>query len=185
MLALCCAAETEGPLGPVVLVGSGTFDLESRAEQRRRREALPPSVEVAAQVAALRARVRDDPDDAQAFAELGSLLSELELVDPLPHAADFEVLRFDRRGNQSAWGDMLRLQEEGVYPARFTRIRTRVTLIQGAQDTHPGQLIRASLAPALADLRYVELERCGHYPWLERQAREPFLRTLRAALSAG
>ena len=207
MLALCCAAEvarpsaaraaageeareaslrlTARPLGPVVLVGSGTFDLESRAEQRRRREALPPTPALAARIARLRARVAADPDDAGAFGELGSLLSELELVDPLPHAADFEVIRFDRRGNQSAWSDMLRLQEEGVYPARFARIRSKVTLIQGAQDTHPGRLIRASLESALPELDYVELERCGHYPWLERQAREPFLTALRAALSAG
>lgn len=183
MLALCCAAETERPLGPVVLVGSGTFDLESRAEQRRRREALPPTPEVAARVAQLRARVGADPDDEAAFGELGSLLSELELIDPLPHAADFEVIRFDRRGNQSAWSDMLRLQQEGVYPERFARVRSRVTLIQGAQDTHPGELIRASLSPVLPGVRYVELEQCGHYPWLERQAREPFLAALRSALS--
>ncbi len=50
-------------------------------------------------------------------------------------------------------------------------------------DPHPGPLIRASLEPHLPQLEYRELAECGHYPWIERSAREEFLATLRAWLS--
>ena len=37
-----------------------------------------------------------------------------------------------------------------------------VLMLHGAQDPHPGDLVRDSLAPHLGSLEYVELERCGH-----------------------
>jgi pimeloyl-ACP methyl ester carboxylesterase len=52
-------------------------------------------------------------------------------------------------------------------------------MLHGAHDPHPGAMIRTSLAPHLPQLEYVEWERCGHYPWHERHAREEFFATLR------
>ena len=57
-------------------------------------------------------------------------------------------------------------------------------MIHGAVDPHPGPMFRDSLLPVLPQLEYAELERCGHYPWRERYAREEFWRVLRAWLAA-
>jgi pimeloyl-ACP methyl ester carboxylesterase len=78
---------------------------------------------------------------------------------------------------------MLRLQAEGVYPAAFAAIRSPVLMLHGDADPHPGDMIRVSLAPYLPQLEYRRLERCGHYPWLERVAREEFRTTLHAWLA--
>jgi pimeloyl-ACP methyl ester carboxylesterase len=77
---------------------------------------------------------------------------------------------------------MVRLQEEGAYPAAFAAIETPVLMLHGAADPHPGRMIRESLAPHLPQLEYREWERCGHYPWLERAVRHEFLDVLRAWL---
>jgi pimeloyl-ACP methyl ester carboxylesterase len=69
---------------------------------------------------------------------------------------------------------MLRLQEEGVYPAAFAAIETPVLMLHGAADPHPGEMIRASLEPFLPQLEYHEWAPCGHYPWLERAVRDEF-----------
>lgn len=181
MLGLAFAAERLRPLANLILIGSGTFDLEARAELVRRRDARQEAPEVRDRIAEIRARLAsDDPLEAdRALGELGQAMTDLDLVDPLPAEADDEArVTFDRRGHESSWNDMLRLQGDGTYPARFARIEERVVMLHGEEDTHPGRLIHASLAPHVGRLEFVEFPRCGHYPWRERQAREPFLRRL-------
>jgi pimeloyl-ACP methyl ester carboxylesterase len=77
---------------------------------------------------------------------------------------------------------MVRLQEEGVYPAAFAAIRSPVLMLHGAVDPHPGGLIRESLERYLPQIEYREWEQCGHYPWLEREVREEFFLVLRGWL---
>ena len=74
---------------------------------------------------------------------------------------------------------MLRLQMQGVYPAAFGEIDLPVVMLHGAADPHPGKLIYESLKPHLPQLEYVEFADCGHYPWLERVAKEEFTAVLR------
>jgi pimeloyl-ACP methyl ester carboxylesterase len=81
---------------------------------------------------------------------------------------------FDVRAHEESWADMVRLQEEGVYPAAFAAIHSPVLMLHGAYDPHPGELIRAGLVPYLPQLEYREWERCGHKPWFEREVREEF-----------
>ena len=77
----------------------------------------------------------------------------------------------------------MRLQEESVYPAAFAAIDAPVLMLHGTVDPHPGRMIRASLEPHLPQLEYHEWERCGHYPWLEKAAREEFFAVLREWLT--
>jgi len=53
-----------------------------------------------------------------------------------------------------------------------------VLMLHGAVDPHPGQMIRANLEPHLPQLEYLEWQRCGHYPWLERAVRGEFFAVL-------
>lgn len=164
MLALAFAAEHPAQVRRLGLVGCGTFEPESRAELGRRLEARMDE--------AFRARLA-----AASFAERGALLAALESVDPIPEDAP---VRVDARGHRESWEDMLRLQAEGVYPAAFAAYGGPVRMIHGADDPHPGRMIRDTLRHVLPRLEYVELARCGHEPWRERAAREEFLEGLMA-----
>jgi pimeloyl-ACP methyl ester carboxylesterase len=75
------------------------------------------------------------------------------------------------------------LQAEKVYPSSFASIAVPVIMLHGADDPHPGRMIRASLAPVLPQLEYQEWKHCGHYPWRERAARDEFFTVLRKWLA--
>ena len=88
------------------------------------------------------------------------------------------------RADSETWQDVLRLQSEGVEPAAFAAIRAPVLMLHGDRDPHPGAATRDLLQRFMPHIDYVEFERCGHEPWRERHARDPFLRTLREWLTS-
>ena len=93
-------------------------------------------------------------------------------------AADVEdpVEHFDAKGHAETWDDMVRLQDSGVYPARFVSIRCPVLMLHGTYDPHPGPMIRDGLKPYIPHLEYREFDRCGHSPWIEEHARDALSR---------
>lgn len=176
MLALAHAAAHPERAARVVLIGCGTFDAAARAsfeaalatrlvglgtDLRRRFDQLPEMVA--------------DPDAR--LAALGDLLIAPYSVDPLVEHLEVEA---DALAHQQSWDDMVGLQREGVYPAAFSAITAPVLMLHGAEDPHPGTLIRDSLTPHIPQLAYQEWPGCGHYPWIERAAREPFVEHLAA-----
>jgi pimeloyl-ACP methyl ester carboxylesterase len=86
--------------------------------------------------------------------------------------------------HEETWADMARLQRDGIYPAAFAAIGAPVLMLHGNADPHPGRLISEDLRTYIPHLEYQELPKCGHSPWLERQARQAFFETLKAWLAA-
>jgi pimeloyl-ACP methyl ester carboxylesterase len=56
-------------------------------------------------------------------------------------------------------------------------------MIHGDADPHPGPETRDCLRRYLPQLEYVELKRCGHYPWLERSQLDEFFPLLKGWLA--
>lgn len=178
MLALADAAARPSRASALVLIGCGTFDPVARSRFAATvRERLGET---------LRARMRRleteiaDPDER--LGVKAELLLPHYSYDPI--TTDLENERVDALASRESWEDMLRLQEEGVYPAAFATITAPVLMLHGARDPHPGHMIRTSLEPYLPQLEYHEWEACGHYPWLEREVREDFYVRLRSWLSS-
>jgi len=171
MLALAYAAAHPSSTGPLVLVGCGTFDPVTRA----------------AMESTIAERMNDDmcarlkhADQLDPNARLKASVEATALIysyDPLtfPHEDD-EV---DARAHEETWDDMLRLQTEGIYPAAFAAIKVPVLMVHGTFDPHPGRLTMETLRPYLPQLEYCELERCGHYPWIERATADAFFSLVR------
>ncbi|RKE73782.1 pimeloyl-ACP methyl ester carboxylesterase [Pseudorhodoplanes sinuspersici] len=153
MLALAYAAAHPETIGPIALIGCGTFDVVARAK-------------LAATLEARLARGESLYD----FAPLETITQSID--DSLDKAAHLQT-----------WEDMIRLQHEGVYPAAFAVITSPVLMLHGSYDPHPGKMIRDSLMPHLSELEYREFDKCGHSPWIERFARDNFFVTLRTWLS--
>ncbi len=177
MLALAYAAAHPGRVASLVLIGCGTFDQPARARMQTNREARIDE--------RLRHRLErlaeDFPDPDQRLRAMGDLFLVLDSYDLA--TTDQELQRCDARANRETWGDMVRQQEQGVYPAAFTAIEVPVIMLHGTVDPHPGPMIRASLQPHLPQLEYREWERCGHYPWIERAAGDEFFVVLRSWLA--
>lgn len=98
------------------------------------------------------------------------------VLDPLP-PDPLDESTLDVRANRETWDDELRLQAEGRHPAAFASITAPVLMVHGADDPHPGRMIRDSLP--IPQLVYHELAGCSHYPWRERAARAPFATVVR------
>jgi pimeloyl-ACP methyl ester carboxylesterase len=173
MLALAYAAAHPDRAGPLVLVGCGTFDPAARARMQATVQARLDN-DMRERLARL---PEDVPDPDERLQVLGDLILPLYSYDLLTN--DQEVIACDARAHQETWEDMVRLQEEGVYPAAFTAITSRILMLHGAADPHPGRMIQARLKPHLPQLEYHEWERCGHSPWLERAVRDEFFAILR------
>ena len=173
MLALAFAADCPGAVGSLVLVACGTFDLAARARLDANRQSRMDDD--------LRGRLdrleREVPDPDERLARMGRMLLPAYSHDLLDDRLEFAGC--DAGAYRETWSDMLRLQAAGVYPAAFAAIDVPVLMLHGAEDPHPGALIRASLEPHLPQLEYREWTRCGHYPWLERAAGQEFFATLR------
>jgi pimeloyl-ACP methyl ester carboxylesterase len=171
MLALAYAAAHPRSVGPLILIGCGTFDLAARAELQRTISERMTDV--------IRAQLKDAEQldaDERLKASVEATIP-IYSYDPVtsPHKED-EV---DSRAHHETWDDMLRLQREGTYPAAFAAIKVPVLMVHGTFDPLPGRLIAKGLRPYLPHLDYRELERCGHYPWLEKAAADTFFSLIR------
>lgn len=177
MLALAYAAAHPGRASSLVLIGCGTFDPAARDRLRAIREERMDEP--------LRRRLErlseEFPDPDERLRAMGDLMLPLYSCEPV--ARGLEVESCDARAHHETWQDMLRLQEEGIYPAAFAAIDAPVLMLHGAVDPHPGRLIRTSLAPHLPQLEYHEWARCGHYPWLEKAVHDDFFAVLRRRLA--
>jgi pimeloyl-ACP methyl ester carboxylesterase len=175
MLALAYAATHPSSTGPLILVGCGTFDLVARAElqtviaQRMNDE--------------IRARLKcaDELDEDECLKASAEAMMPIYSYDlsASPHEGD----KVDARAHHETWDDMVRLQAEGTYPAAFAAIEVPILMIHGTFDPLPGRLIFAGLRPYLPQLEYRELERCGHYPWLETHTADSFFSLVRGWLA--
>jgi pimeloyl-ACP methyl ester carboxylesterase len=178
MLALAYAAEHPTVPAGLVLIGCGTFSGRARAELEARLEArLTPRDR------AILANLEQTEASAdRRLAAQGRLMTRVCGHD-IEDDPD-QIAEVDSEAHEQTWADMLRLQQDGVYPAAFAAIDVPVLMLHGAQDPHPGRLIRDDLQVFIPHLEYQELSQCGHSPWLERQAKRAFLECLNAWIAA-
>lgn len=176
-LSLLVASEHPELVRRVVLVGSGPLRSKYAREVRRRR------------------RARLGPDRWREFEEAERRLSDpksrpsasvLERLGRLTEAADSYALRprsstrvrLDAAAFRSVWAEAEAMRRSGALVRLIRRVRAPVTVVHGAEDSHPWEGVVEPLRGAGLKVRTVVLERCGHEPWRERFAREPFFATL-------
>ncbi|MBN1174311.1 MAG: alpha/beta hydrolase [Micromonosporaceae bacterium] len=203
MLGLSYAAAHPDRVSALALVGCGSYDRASRAVYRREmaRALAGEPARLMRELSERLAASAPGPECDRLFAELGRLVERAQSVDPLPEPEPEPEQRpepgpaleprpgpavaCDALGHAQTWEDALLRQADGREPAAFAAISCPVVMFHGRDDPHPGALIRESLQAHLPQLRYVEFPRCGHRPWLERSASQPFVRALRGWLDAG
>jgi pimeloyl-ACP methyl ester carboxylesterase len=175
MLALSFASTHPERVRGLALIGCGTYSAAGREHYHRKMdERLGDAGR--ARMADIGRRLEETSDRAERDRLLGAaadLASRAQSVDPV--STDWEFAAFDADGHDQTWRDTLRRQEDGREPATFRVIRVPVLMLHGSDDPHPGAITRDVLRAVLPQLEYVELERCGHIPWVERHARGRFL----------
>lgn len=115
----------------------------------------------------------------KAMARHGELLEKADTFAPLPAEKEPEPLPVSEEINRLVWAEAKKLRVSGELLKMGRKIKCPVIAIHGDYDPHPAEGVREPLSRVLKDFKFILLEKCGHYPWLEKFARDEFFRVLR------
>jgi pimeloyl-ACP methyl ester carboxylesterase len=173
MLAFIVTAMFPALVKKLILVGSGAFEEKyavsidiarlSRLTEKQRTEIFKISE-------ALENPATTDKD--RLMGKLGTLFFKADSFAPI--SFDSEVIEVQYEVNKNVWKQAKELRISGKLLEMGSKIECPVLAIHGDYDPHLPEGIEEPLKRVLKDFRFVLLPRCGHYPWLERNARGRF-----------
>jgi pimeloyl-ACP methyl ester carboxylesterase len=169
----------------LILVGSGPFEERYVAALREARlSRLSPEgrAELDTLVRSLSDLATEGKDAL--LARLGALTSQTEAYDPVQdESVEGDSIGLQGDIFQKVWNEAAEMRRSGRLLGLAGQIQCPVVAIHGDYDPHPAEGVRAPLAAALEDFRFILLRQCGHKPWIERQARTEFYALLNGELS--
>jgi pimeloyl-ACP methyl ester carboxylesterase len=161
----------------LVLVGSGVFEETSARNITQTRLDRLGEAERKEAVALMDALDGSATADKNAvFGRLGMLLTKADILNPL--TLDIEVLEPRYHVYAQVWKEAAAIRKSGALLTLGKQIRCPTVAIHGDYDAHPAEGVRKPLARVLKHFRFILLKNCGHMPWLEKEASEPFYRIL-------
>ncbi|MBI5868793.1 MAG: alpha/beta hydrolase [candidate division Zixibacteria bacterium] len=182
VLALFLAARRSELVGKLVLIGCAVFDKRSSARvEATRQERLDPKAR--RENESIRKRLETaGPADAQRLMDAwGAILFDADVFDPITR--DLEVIETQFELHRRVWQDFVCLRDNpGFLEREFSKIRVPTLVIHGEYDPHSMEGIRPLLTHCLPQVRFQILPQCGHYPWIERMAKDRFYAILREEL---
>jgi pimeloyl-ACP methyl ester carboxylesterase len=126
--------------------------------------------------------LNDTKDKGRIAETWGELSFHTDVYDPL--ITDLEVIEVQYELSRKVWSEFTMLRDKPDYlKGEFSKIDIPAVVIHGEYDPHPIDGIRPFLEGCIADIRFHILPRCGHYPWIERYAKEQFYSILEKELS--
>ena len=167
----------------LILVSSGPIDQKyasSVMKTRLRRLHGVDKKEAASLYHALGISASSDNNYCESLSRLSELISTADSFDLLPDEGD--KVRFDMDICRTVWNEASRLRSSGRLLEIVQHIKCPILAIHGDYDPHPANGVKHPLSRAVRDFRFVLLEKCGHYPWRERHARDTFYRILNAEI---
>jgi len=179
-LSVILAARYPKYVNKLILVSSGPFEekfaakiMETRLQRLRRGER--------SEAKALYEALFSSTLPSESLAKFGQLMRKADSYDPLldesqPSLANPEIYRL-------VWREAVKLRSSGRLLEFAGRIDCSVIAIHGDHDPHPAEGVRDPLSRVIRNFRFVLLRQCGHYPWLEKKARDAFYRIFRSEIA--
>jgi pimeloyl-ACP methyl ester carboxylesterase len=162
----------------LVLVGSGPFEQQYAVNiTGTRLTRLSEADRVSALYLIEALNEPDTEHKDKLMAEFGALFARADAYDLLPD--DHEALEVQYEAGQRIWQAAEALRRSGKLLEMGKQIACPVVAIHGDYDPHPAEGVERPLSRVLRDFRFTLLDKCGHTPWLERQARDRFYDILR------
>ena len=182
MLAFIFAAHFPGQVKKLLLVGSGPFE-ESYAENLMdvRLSRLQPGERDKALLLITILADGNPREKDNALHQLGGLFTRTDAYNPI--TLDTEVIEVKYRIYEKVWAQAQDLRATGQLLKMGKSISCPVVAIHGDYDPHPAAGIKIPLEKVLTHFKFIQLEHCGHLPWIEKEAREPFFNILAEELA--
>ena len=176
---LSCILATFHPelVKKLILISSGPFDQKYTSSVMKTRLRRLHGAEKKEAESLYQALSIPASSDNEGLARFGELTSKADSFDLLPDESEKVQLNWDI--HRTVWDEASRLRSSGRLLEIVQRIKCPVVAIHGDYDPHPADGVKHPLSRAISDFRFVLLEKCGHYPWRERNARDTFYRILK------
>ena len=113
----------------------------------------------------------------EVLCSFGELISKADSYDPLPHVDELLECSYDI--SKGVWEEASKLRSRGELLELGKGIGCQVIAIHGDYDPHPFEGVQEPLSRVLRDFKFILLKKCGHKPWIEREAKEKFYELLR------
>jgi len=177
ILAYLCTARYPDLARKLVLIGCAPFEEQYALKiPETRLSRLSPEQRVKA---AELERLLADPatiDKHDVFCQFGKLMAEADTLNPV-HMED-EMIHCQYDIFRQIWDEVRRLRQSGSLLSAGKAITCPVIAIHGDYDPHPVDGVREPLSKVLTTFRCITLKNCGHRPWIERDAIDPFYSAL-------
>ena len=165
----------------LILVSSGPFEEKYAAKIMETRLCRLSEVEQK-EALSLMSVLNSNSINENSFARFGELMFKADSLDALPLENFASEDSPDAHIYQQVWREASKLRSTGELLKLGVSIQCPVAAIHGDYDPHPAEGIKEPLSRVLRYFRFILLEQCGHYPWLERNARDNFYLTLRSEI---
>ncbi len=160
----------------LILISSGPFEDKYAAKVMETRLSRLNAGEKKEALILLPLNNSNDLND-NGFIRFAELMDKADSFEAL--SKDLEALESDLYVYQQVWRGASRLRSTEELLQLGERIQYPVVAIHGDYDPHPSEGVKDPLSRILKDFRFILLEKCGYYPWLERNAKDDFYRILR------
>lgn len=180
LLSFIVTARYPSLIRKLIMVGGGPFDekyADNIAPERLNRLSENERIEAMKLIEIINNPVRDYRDKNESMARLSALFARADTYEPLPQKS--EVLEFSEEINRKVWAEVKTLRTSGELLELGKKINCPVVAIHGDYDPHLAEGVTGPLSRTLKDFRFILLEKCGHYPWLEKYARDEFYNILK------
>nr|MDO8109278.1 alpha/beta hydrolase [Candidatus Sigynarchaeota archaeon] len=178
-LSILLAAKHPALVEKLILVSSGPFEEKYATgiqETRLRRLSEAERTEVRSLQEIL--GTTTGAGKAEAFARFGALFSKSDAYDALPDdPAGEKDMVYSTEIYQGVWPQAAEMRRSGKLLAMVKTVKCPVVAIHGDHDPHPAEGVRKPLE-ILKDFRFILLQKCGHRPWIEKEARDKFYEIL-------
>jgi pimeloyl-ACP methyl ester carboxylesterase len=177
-LSFIFAAKNHEFVKKLILIGSGPFEEKYAvkiSETRLKRLSKMERTEVESLMEVLKNPTHKNRKSD--FLRFGELCSKADTYAPTDGKC--EPIEFRADIFHSVWKDGGELRRSGRLMEIGKQVRCPVVAIHGDYDPHPAEGVQKPLNALLKNFRFIMLKRCGHKPWVEREAKEQFFQILK------
>lgn len=176
------AAEYPRLVRKIILVSSGPFEA-SYASQIMKTRLSRLNDHERKQLEALEQQLAEEgPTRNDVLMQYGKLMSQADSYSPIVPDTHEDV-QVDVAAYQSVWSEAALLRSSGELLKFGPRISCPVAVIHGDYDPHPAKGVIEPLRSVIGNLKYMELQNCGHTPWKEQLAKERFFEILQQEIT--
>ena len=176
----------ESIVSKLILIGSGPYTREYYLELiKNRRERMNDSQQELS--TKLFSELRDPTIENKEtiLLDVGRLYHKIVQYDPAPFKfEEFLELPFSSKGIyrtkyfNECLNEVMAMRKSGELLDFASKITIPVVAIHGDYDPHPADGVIETLRTKLSNFRWHLLQKCGHKPWQEKQAKELFFSIL-------